>query len=212
MLECCMRDCGDILRNDPSAVSGQYVIQPGDGGREITVYCDMKDDGSWTVLQRREDGLVDFYRSWAEYKEGFGNVNSEFWLGNEQINRITFDGSFELLIEMTDHLDEMKIAKYSHFRVGTEDSNYTLTISGYNGTAGDSLTSRHNGQQFSTYDRDNDKRSGSGIGTNCAEYNKGAWWYNNCHHSNLNGLYLTPGTADYNGINWDRYFDLLRQQ
>ncbi|XP_071943737.1 fibrinogen-like protein A [Antedon mediterranea] len=136
MLECCMRDCGDILRNDPSAVSGQYVIQPGDGGREITVYCDMKDDGSWTVLQRREDGLVDFYRSWAEYKDGFGNVNSDFWLGNEQINRITFDGSFELLIEMTDHLDEMKIAKYSHFRVGAEDSNYTLKISGYTGTAG----------------------------------------------------------------------------
>ncbi|XP_071953800.1 fibrinogen-like protein A [Antedon mediterranea] len=197
-----MRDCGGILQHIPSADSGEYVIQPGDGGPEFTVYCDMREDGGWMVIQRRQDGSVDFYRNWTEYKEGFGNVNSEFWLGNEQINRLTSDGHFELLVEMTDHLNVMKNARYSHFCVGTEEFNYTLTISGYTGTAGDSMAF-HNGQQFTTYDRDNDKRGSR----NCAEQFKGAWWYYSCYHSNLNGLYLTPGTHNNTGINWEKTFD-----
>ncbi|XP_071943731.1 fibrinogen-like protein A [Antedon mediterranea] len=130
-----MRDCGDILQHYPYAVSGEYVIRQIDGGPRLIVYCDMRKDGGWTVIQRRQDGSVDFYRNWLEYKEGFGNVNTEFWLGNEQINRITSDGGFELLVEMRDHLDKMKFARYSHFGIGPEDSNYKLTISGYTGTA-----------------------------------------------------------------------------
>jgi len=48
----------------------------------------------WTVIQRREDGTVDFYRNWEEYKNGFGNQNGEFWLGNEQIYQITNQGKY----------------------------------------------------------------------------------------------------------------------
>ncbi|XP_071945995.1 fibrinogen-like protein A [Antedon mediterranea] len=195
--KCFMRDCEDILENDPSAQSGDYVIEPNDGGPKFMVYCDMRKDGGWTVIQRRQDGSEDFYRNWANYKKGFGNVHSEFWLGNDNINRITFDGNFELLVEMTDHLDVMKFARYSHFRVDTEDSNYDLTISGYTGTAGDSLAYA-NGGQFSTYDTDNDKWSSG----NCAESWKGAWWYTGCANSNLNGLYLTPGSSSITGIVW----------
>ncbi|XP_071957904.1 microfibril-associated glycoprotein 4-like [Antedon mediterranea] len=191
-----MGDCGNISQFYP--VSGEYVIQPSEGGPQINVYCDIREDGNWTVIQRRQDGSVDFYRNWTEYKEGFGNEESKFWFGNEQINRLTADRNFELMVEMTDHLNVTKFAKYSQFHVGTEDSNYVLTISGYTGTAGDSLAADHNGQQFTTYDTDNDKDSGS----NCAVAFKGAWWYNDCHQSNLNGLYLTPGTADWSGINW----------
>ena len=54
--------------------------------------------------------------------------------------------------------------------------------------------------QFSTKDSDND------IGLNhddCAHIYKGAWWYNDCHSSNLNGLYLNGPHSSYgDGVNW----------
>ena len=66
------------------------------------------------------------------------------------------------------------------------------------GTAGDSL-GYHRGMSFSTKDRDNDKWGG-----NCALSNTGGWWFNHCHSSNLNGLYLN-GTVDPKGVTWHHW-------
>ena len=56
----------------------------------------------------------------------------------------------------------------------------------------------HNGIAFSTNDKDNDKWD-----KNCAEDFKGAWWYDNCCRSNLNGLYLKGNhTSYFDGVNW----------
>ena len=52
---------------------------------------------------------------------------------------------------------------------------------------------------FTTKDQDNDLENDS----SCAETYKGAWWYNNCHKSNLNGQYLGgPHDTFADGINW----------
>ena len=70
------------------------------------------------------------------------------------------------------------------------------------GNAGDAMT-YHNGMKFSTFDNDNDRRSVE----NCAVSWKGAWWYNVCHKSNLNGLYPTTSTKSATYISWYQLFN-----
>ena len=142
------------------------------------------DGGGWTVFQRREDGSVDFYLNWADYVHGFGNASGEYWLGLSKVHRLANGSvSTQLRVDLRDKDGLDAYAKYSTFYIGGSTTDYTLHVSGYSGTAGDSLT-YHNLQKFSTKDNDNDQNSG-----NCAVTYSGAWWYNNCHYSNLNGLY-----------------------
>ncbi|XP_005874238.2 PREDICTED: ficolin-1 [Myotis brandtii] len=150
------------------------------------------------VIQRRVDGSVDFYRDWAAYKQGFGSQLGEFWLGNDQIHALTAQGTNELRVDLVDFQDTRHFAKYQSFRVGSEAEKYQLVVGAFaGGTAGDSLT-QHNNSLFSTEDQDND-----GASSNCAETYQGAWWYYNCHVSNLNGRYLGGSHESFaNGINW----------
>ena len=155
------------------------------------------------MFQRRMDGSQNFNLDWNDYVHGFGNLNGEFWLGLSKIHRLTANTSHTnmLRVDLGDFDGNTRYAKYTIFRVGDSVSKYTLTVSGYTGTAGDSLALRHNGRQFSTRDQDNDPHSG-----HCAQKFKGGWWYHNsCHHTNLNGLYYPSGpySASYpDGVTW----------
>ncbi|CAG2238238.1 unnamed protein product [Mytilus edulis] len=73
------RDCSDL---PPCTRSGVFEIYP-DVTNKIDVYCDMDTNGGgWTIIQRRVDSVVDFYRFWSDYKNGFGSVSENHWLGN----------------------------------------------------------------------------------------------------------------------------------
>ncbi|XP_056001391.1 fibrinogen C domain-containing protein 1-A-like [Ostrea edulis] len=176
--------CMEILQSDPTVKGkdGVYSISVTD--KKKTVYCDMTTDGGgWTVIQKRQDNSTDFYRTWAEYKEGFGDPSKNYWIGNDAIHYLTKTNQ-ELRVELLSFDDEKAYALYSTFQVGNESSKYRLTVSGYNGTAGDSLMN-HIGQEFSTQDQDNDEWSSG----NCAVDWHGAWWYSACAYTNLNGQY-----------------------
>ena len=152
------------------------------------------DGGGWTVFQRRQDGSVDFYRNWTDYENGFGDLTGEFWLGLSKIHRLTKEGSNTLRVDLGDFEGNTSYANYSTFNVGNSSTEYILTVGRYSGTAGDSLD-HHNGRRFTTRDRDND-------GNNCAQQFTGAWWYNNCYFSNLNGHYFNTSTNNVQSINW----------
>ena len=151
------------------------------------------------MFQRRRDGSVDFYRGWNDYKSGFGQLTAEFWLGNDKIHRLTVSRPSSLRVELEDWNGVKAYAKYGWFSTGNEQALYRLKVSSYSGTAGDSLA-WHNNMPFSTKDRDNDSW-GSG---HCAVSYTGAWWYNNCYNSNLNGKYVGEKNDD-RGLPWSDF-------
>ncbi|KAI8510261.1 Fibrinogen- domains (FReDs) [Branchiostoma belcheri] len=166
--------------------SGVYTLGSPLSG--VTVYCDMDTaGGGWTVIQRRLDGSVPFNKNWEEYKQGFGNKNGEYWLGNENIHLLTASANYRLRIDMTDWDDQTRYMEYNTFRVAGESDWYRLTIGGgYSGNAGESIIGSHR-QRFSTIDRDYD---GAAAAHCSAIYGHSGWWFSLCGFSNLNGRYL----------------------
>eukprot|EP00075_Anas_platyrhynchos_P002362 XP_005022417.2 tenascin isoform X6 [Anas platyrhynchos] len=188
------KDCSQALLNGEVA-SGLYTIYlNGDRTQPLQVFCDMAEDGGgWIVFLRRQNGKEDFYKNWKSYAAGFGDPNDEFWIGLENLHKITSQGQYELRVDLRDR-GETAYAVYDKFSVGDSKTRYRLRVDGYSGTAGDSMT-YHNGRSFSTFDKDND----SAI-TNCALSYKGAFWYKNCHRVNLMGRYGDNNHSQ--GVNW----------
>ena len=95
---------------------------------------------------------VDFYHNWNDYVHGFGNTSGEYWLGLSKLHRLANgSGSTQLRVDMRDKNGNNAYARYSTFYIGGSTTDYTLHVSGYNGTAGDSLT-YHNLMKFTTID------------------------------------------------------------
>lgn len=185
--------------------------------------------GGWTVIQRRVDGSVSFDRTWRDYRDGFGDLHSEFWLGNDHLHDLSTQGDYSLRIDLEDWSNKHKHALYTSFRlvsctrenttcclhvhehthqivfirvcsVDDEDHQYRLHVSGFSGSVKDSFSWYHDKQGFSTPDS----------GNICAEISHSGWWYNQCFYANLNGVYyrvrvhISP--LSYTIQNTDVYF------
>ncbi|XP_073697602.1 microfibril-associated glycoprotein 4-like [Garra rufa] len=199
-------DCSAIYKSGQT-LSGIYTIYP-TSDIPVRANCHMiscgndTDNGGWTVIQRRMDGSVSFYRPWKEYKRGFGNVEGEYWLGLENLYQLTRKNKYMLRVDMEDFGGKKVFALYSSFSVDCEMDGYQLHVSGFtDGGAGDAL-SAHSEQKFTTFDKDQDI-----WGNNCAKHYLGGFWYYTCHNTNPNGLYLwaddTPHTSV--GIVWSTW-------
>ncbi|PIK48186.1 hypothetical protein BSL78_14929 [Apostichopus japonicus] len=132
-----MKDCLDVF-NAGNTIDGIYTIKPTNWtGDSFDVFCNITDGGGWTVFQRRVNGSVEFYRNWQSYKEGFGEMDHEFWLGNDKLYDLTIQGDYQLRIDMVNKDGALYYAKFDLFRINDESDNYKLSkLGNYSGNAG----------------------------------------------------------------------------
>ena len=139
---------------------------------------------------------------------------SEFWLGLKALSSITSRGTWELIVELEDFKNKSYIAMYHRFKVESSPL-YRLSVSGYDSLASsltDSLTTHHNGQAFTTPDRDNDICT-SQRKLRCLTSGR----HRKCHSSNLNGYNFNrgdlPHEPDYyaDGIIWHNSVKVAEQ-
>uniref|UniRef100_A0ACB8F1B2 Angiopoietin- protein 4 n=1 Tax=Sphaerodactylus townsendi TaxID=933632 RepID=A0ACB8F1B2_9SAUR len=165
--------------------SGVFQIQP-PGSKPFEVFCDLASGGgSWTVIQRRRDGSVDFDQLWEAYRNGFGNMSGDFWLGLDKIHQIVQEGMFRLIIEMQDWEGNSQVVQFL-FRLGGEDTAYTLSLLGPVLGELENAMGDFPHLPFSTRDQDHDLKGDA----NCAKHLSGGWWFSTCGHVNLNGKYF----------------------
>ncbi|XP_043944727.1 angiopoietin-related protein 5-like [Protopterus annectens] len=204
-------DCTQIRLTKPDAESGIYWIQPAAVSKPFKVYCDMREDGGWTLIQRHNgNDSLSFRRPWDDYKNGFGKHNGEHWLGLYRVYALTTqkNKSFVLHVEIGDFEGDTAYAMYDGFKISNELNFYKLNIGNYSGTAGDSFTGTllgetQAGSNFSTIDKDNDQCSpcisGDIAFVSCSNFfSGGGWWFSRCGMADLNGEWHPKN----NNIGW----------
>ncbi|KAM8709250.1 hypothetical protein ACLKA7_016111 [Drosophila subpalustris] len=186
------------------AVKGILKLQLSPESESFYVPCE--DDG-WTVIMRRSADDLSFERSWLEYREGFGNLAGDFFIGLDKLHALTSSALHELRIVLEDFEGNVAYAGYDAFAISGEREFFTLQLLGQFQnqlvpSAGDSL-SYQAGAKFSTFDNDNDNC----LECNCAHRHKAAGWFNSCGTSNLMGVYhaQNPSQAGETGIFWDTF-------
>ena len=88
---------------------------------------------SGTVFQRRLDGSVDFHRRWTDYKNSFGNLYGEFWLGLDKIHRLPTTIKNKIRVHLMDTKGKTAYAEYNMFAVASEKNKYKLSVGTYSG-------------------------------------------------------------------------------
>ena len=184
--KCIIKSCCEVkFISSDYGPSGVYRMSRGAFGSNFNVYCDLDTDGGgWTVIQRnKKDSLVSFNRNWADYEKGFGDLNTEFWYGLEEIHCLTQRGQWEMRVDYQHNNKSWSYLHYNQFSVGSASEEYPLTVGRFTGVGTDWFASQPlNGMKFSTPDNDNDKYSRG----NCAASWNSGWWYNYCTSININ--------------------------
>ena len=166
------RSCLELLNNGFNK-SGKYEIKPYLNVIR-TVYCDQETDGGgWTVFFRNAYGLVHFKREWYDYKRGFGNVENDFWLGNDFMHNVTQlynlyrTKTVELFLILGSSNNQLYFGMYNHFAILSESTSYTLIVSDFFKGSLQDRFSYHNNTKFVTRDKE---------ASNCG-INGYGWWY-----------------------------------
>ena len=87
----------------------------------VNVYCNMTTyGGGWIVIQRnRINNQLSFNKNWREYKEGFGDLDKDFWAGLELIHTLTQRGQWEMRVDYQKNDKTWSYLHYNQFSVGS---------------------------------------------------------------------------------------------
>ena len=137
---------------------------------------------------------------------GFGDPSGNYWLGNDLLYQLTANYRYKLRFDLQqDGTGNWYYAEYSRFRVLSEAESYTLMVSGFSGNVGYDAFGGHNGEKFSTIERDNDRRSS----LNCARESGAGFWWRACGWCHVNGARST-GYFYWHGLPGGRDLQLSR--
>ncbi|CAN9508126.1 unnamed protein product [Ophioblennius macclurei] len=217
-------DCTHLKNRNPELHSGVYLIHPAASKVPFKVYCKVRKDGGWTVIQRRTSAALSFSKNWTAYEYGFGRLIWDHWLGLRKIHLLTQSNRTTLRVDLWDHKGKTAYAKYKNFNLGNRHAGYRLHAMTYKGTAGDAILGSYPGMDqrfsgFSTFDRDNDHCNpciyGNAVVHKCAgTEGEGGWWFSTCGSANLNGKYHENGfhLGWNSGLHWRtwRYDESLK--
>ena len=133
-------NCCDLRIFPPDRVpNGVYKMSTSIGTFTTTnVYCDMTTDGGgWIVIQRnRKNSQLSFNKNWREYKEGFGDLNKDFWAGLELMHTLTQQAQWEMRVDYQKgsySRSSWSYLHYNEFSVGNASDEYPLTVRGFTG-------------------------------------------------------------------------------
>ncbi|KAH8300029.1 hypothetical protein KR044_008743, partial [Drosophila immigrans] len=165
-----------VQNNIPSScIPGVHEIKVS-GIDSFDVLCDNQLAGpGWIVIQQRVGGNESFNKNWTAYREGFGSIERDFFLGLQKIHRLTTTQRYELYVHMIALNGSVYHARYDNFKLSDEHHEYVLSLGKFEGNIFDALRDGEN-MKFSTFDRDNDLVDGA----NCADYYKSGWWHVKC--------------------------------
>ena len=138
---------------------------------------------------------------------GFGDPSGNYWLGNDLLSQLTANYSYKLRFDLQQNgTGNWYYAEYSRFRVLSEADDYTLIVAGFSGNASrDAFGRDHNGEKFTTIERDNDRDSSG----NCAVWRGGGFWWRACGGCKVNGARGT-GYFYWSGLPGGRHLQLSR--
>ncbi|XP_065896382.1 fibrinogen C domain-containing protein 1-like [Dysidea avara] len=202
---CCNLGYGRFTFSKNIRRSGIYVIPNvcRDDHLKAEAYCDtINGGGGWLVVQRRQDGSVDFNRTWVEYEDGFGELTGEFWYGLRALHCLTGQGGWEMRMDIKLANGTEVVLHYDEFTVAPAIDKYKLTVGGFQGTTTNPMAVRHNEMSFTTKDSDNDQHR-----RNCAlaqgpSRPAGGWWFKDCWHIAPNLFYEDRANGIYINDQW----------
>jgi len=147
------------------------------------------------AFQHRFDGSVSFTRNWEEYKEGFGDGEGEYWLGNELLHQLVTSEPYDLLVIAKDFEGGTQTKKFNHLTIAPEADGYRFNYDSIY-TSGYSLHQLFNSMKGDVFQTPE-------LGDCGAEYASG-WWFRACHMDNMNGEYVNSDSQCRNtlGIHW----------